>query len=150
MSDHRIGYLIIAHGVLAYELLQSLEFIAGKQDNFRSIAIDHGLEIDAARQLVKEGVEEVMGGDGVIVLTDLFGGSPSNIAMSLIDDYDMEIVAGVNMPLLVHAATASDGGQSLHDMATELQAYGRSNIFVASDVLNGHVGSSATNGKKGV
>lgn len=130
------GYLIIAHGALASELLNSLEFIAGKQSAFKAIAIDHAVDVDQARKLVLKAVDEIMGDEGVIVFTDLFGGAPSNIALSLLDEKKIEIVAGVNMPILLRAATLSEPS-SLTEKAALLRDYGKNNIFVASEVLSG-------------
>lgn len=131
-----LGYLIIAHGALAKELLNSLEFIAGAQPNFKAIAIDHAVDVDHARELVLEAVDDIAGENGIIVFTDLFGGAPSNIALSLIDERPIEIVAGVNMPILLHAAT-SDDTSSLKERAATLRDYGKNNIFIASEVLSG-------------
>ncbi|MBI4665655.1 MAG: PTS fructose transporter subunit IIA [Nitrospinae bacterium] len=134
----KTGYLLIAHGALASELLRTLEFIAGPQPSFRAVAVDHAVEVDMARQIVEQAINEMMGdGDGgVVVLTDLFGGAPSNIAMSMMDDKRMEIVAGVNLPLLIHATLMEDN-LSLKEKAQRLRDYGRNNIFVASEVLSG-------------
>jgi len=132
----KIGHLLIAHGQLASEFLSSLEFITGPQPSFRSVAIDHALEVDMARDIVIQAIEEIMGDDGVLVLTDLFGGAPSNIALSLIDDKKIEIVAGVNLPMLIHAVVLADS-VSLREKAQKLRDYGRSNIFIASEVLSG-------------
>ena len=130
------GYLIIAHGALAQELLNSLEFIAGAQPNFKAIAIDHAVDVDHARELVLEAVNEIVGENGAIVFTDLFGGAPSNIALSLLGEQPIEIVAGINMPILLHAAT-SDDTSPLKEKAAALRDYGKNNIFVASEVLLG-------------
>ena len=128
------GILLIAHGAVAYEMLNALEFITGKQPSFRAMALDHALEIDKARQVMMEAIDEMMGEGGVLVLTDLFGGSPSNIAMSIIDERPIEIVAGVNMPMLIQAVTMEDD-ISLREKAERLRDYGKNNIFVASEVL---------------
>ncbi len=136
IDGKRTGYLIIAHGALGHELLNTLEFIAGKQPNFGAIAIDHAVDVDAARNIIIEAIDAVMGEEGVVILTDLFGGAPSNLAISLIDEKPIEIVAGVNMPLLIYATTIDDN-LKLKEKAVRLKDYGRNNIFLASDVLSG-------------
>lgn len=135
-TNSKTGYLIIAHGALAGEMLNALEFIAGKQPNFRAVAIDHAVDVDRAREIVISTVDELMGDKGVVVLTDLFGGAPSNIAMSILDERHIEIVAGVNLPMLIHAVTIDDG-LSLKEKAERLREYGKENIFMASQVLGG-------------
>lgn len=130
------GYVIIAHGALAREMLGTLEFITGRRPNFRAVAIDHAVDVDKAREIVKEAIGQVMGERGVIVLTDLFGGAPSNIVMSLLDEMDVEIVAGVNVPILIQAS-AMDDDLPLREKALRLQKYGKDNIFMVSEVLAG-------------
>ncbi|MGK7345718.1 MAG: PTS sugar transporter subunit IIA [Candidatus Nitrospinota bacterium M3_3B_026] len=132
----KTGYVIIAHGALAREMLGALEFITGNKPNFRAVAIDHAVDVDKAREIVKDAIGEVMGERGVIVLTDLFGGAPSNIVMSLLDEMDVEIVAGVNMPILIQAG-AMDEELPLKEKALRLQKYGKDNIFMVSEVLSG-------------
>lgn len=132
----KTGHLIIAHGALAFEMLQTLEFIAGKQAGFKAVAIDHAVDMDKAREIITTAIDEIMTDKGVIALTDLFGGAPSNIAMSLMDEKKLEIVAGVNLPILIHAAMM-DESLTLKEKAQKLRDYGRNNIFVASEVLSG-------------
>ncbi|VAX20198.1 PTS system, mannose-specific IIA component [hydrothermal vent metagenome] len=135
-SNINTGYLLIAHGALAQEMLNTLEFIAGKQTRFKAVALDHGLDVDRAREVVKESIGELMSDSGVLVFTDLFGGSPSNIALSMLDEINIEIVAGVNLPMLIHAVNIDDN-MPLREKAEKLREYGMSNIFVASEVLAG-------------
>lgn len=130
------GYLLIAHGGLAKEMLNTLEFIAGPQPNFRAIALDHALDVDKARKIVIEAIDEMMSDNGVLVFTDLFGGAPSNIALSLLDEKNIEIVAGFNLPMLLHALNLEDS-IPLKAKAEQLLEYGRYNMFVASEVLAG-------------
>ncbi|MBI5815363.1 MAG: PTS fructose transporter subunit IIA [Nitrospinae bacterium] len=132
----RIGHLIIAHGLLASEFLSALEFITGPQSSFKALALDHALDVDRARDIVLKALEEIKGDEGSIVLTDLFGGAPSNIAISLIDERKIEIVAGINLPLLIHAVVLGDS-LPLKEKALKLRDYGRSNVFLASEVLSG-------------
>lgn len=139
MSDQilkKTGYLILAHGALAQQMLNALQFIAGDQPNFKAAAIDHAVDVDMARDIVTSTINELSDKHGVIVLTDLFGGAPSNIAMSVLDEKHIEIVAGVNLPMLIHAVTMDDA-LPLKEKAERLREYGRNNIFVASEVLSG-------------
>jgi PTS system mannose-specific IIA component len=136
LTEFKTGYLIIAHGALAFEMLHTLEFIAGKQPGFKAVAIDHAVDMDKAREIIIAAIDEIMTDKGVVALTDLFGGAPSNIAMSLMDEKKLEIVAGVNLPILIYAAMM-DESLALKEKAQKLRDYGRNNIFVASEVLSG-------------
>jgi PTS system mannose-specific IIA component len=128
------GFLVIAHGELAFEMVRTLEFITGQKSGFKSVAIDHAVDMDKAREIITSAIDEIMTDKGVIVLTDLFGGAPSNIAMSLMDEKKLEIVAGVNLPILIHAVML-DESLTLKEKAQKLRDYGRGNIFIASEVL---------------
>jgi len=132
-----MGFLIIAHGNMAQVMLNALEFMAGPQPNFKALALDHALEVDKARQIVISAINEIMTDQGVLVLTDLFGGTPSNIALSVLDEKYIEIIAGVNLPILIHAVTL-DQKLSLKEKAEKLRDYGRDNIFIATEVLSGN------------
>ena len=135
-TGSRTGVLIIAHGALAQEMLNTLEFITGPQPRARAIALDHALDVDRARAMVVEAIDALMTPKGVLVLTDLFGGAPSNIALSTLDEKNIEIVAGGNLPILIHAVSL-DEALSLRAMAEALRDYGRNNIFRASDFFSG-------------
>ena len=137
-QERSCGHLLIAHGGLAGEMLNALEFIAGKRENYRALAIDHALEVDKARRIVEEAVDALMGEAGVLVFTDLFGGAPSNIALSLMGERNMEIVAGVNLPMLLRSVTL-EAPMGLKEKAELLRDYGRNNIFIASEVLSGRM-----------
>lgn len=130
----KAGYLLIAHGALAYEIVNTLEFITGAKSNVRALAIDHVLDVDKARDCVMEAIDDLMTENGVVVLTDLFGGAPSNIALSMLDEKNIEIVAGVNLPMMIHTVLL-DEDMPLHEKAEQLREYGKNNIFVASEVL---------------
>ncbi|HEB72047.1 MAG TPA: hypothetical protein ENI77_05445 [Nitrospirae bacterium] len=134
--DGQTGILLIAHGNLADGMLVVLEFITGPQPRCKALALDHALEVEKARNIVAVAIDDMMSDKGVLVLTDLFGGAPSNIAMSILDEKYIEIVAGVNLPILIHA-TGLDESLSLKEKAEKLREYGQDNIFVASEVLSG-------------
>jgi len=134
--ERKTGFLIIAHGALGEEMLSALTFIAGAQPHFHAVALDHAVEVDKARSLVEEAIEAFTKTEGVIILTDLFGGAPSNIAISFVDEKPIEIVAGVNMPILLRATTLADD-MPLQEKAVALRDYGKNNIFIVSEVLAG-------------
>ena len=131
------GMLVIAHGTLAQTMLDALTYITGPQPRFHALALDHALDVDKARDIMISAIDEMMDENGVLVLTDLFGGSPSNLALSLLDEKFIEIIAGVNLPMLIHAVTL-DNTLALTEKAKRLRDYGRENIFIASEVLSGN------------
>ncbi len=129
--------LIIAHGTLAQTMLDALIYITGPQPGFHALALDHALDVDKARDIIISAIDDMMDGSGVLVLTDLFGGTPTNLAISIMDEKFIEIVAGVNLPMLIHAVTL-DSSLALKEKAKRLREYGRDNIFIASEVLSGN------------
>jgi len=129
-----VGLVICAHGNLAHELLNTLKFITGGEGSVTAIALDHNIDIARAREAVKEAVMAADEGNKVLVVTDLYGGAPSNICMSLQDELPIEIIAGVNLPILIKAVSLQKTCD-LETMAAKLKAYGRENIHLASDFL---------------
>ncbi|GMT42697.1 MAG: PTS fructose transporter subunit IIA [bacterium] len=131
-----IGIVICAHGRLADEMLAALNFITSGAGSVTAVAIDHNIEVAEARGIVKEAIRTANEGSGVLVLTDLYGGTPSNICMSFHDDFKMEVLAGVNLPILIKAVSMQVSAD-LETMAIKLKEYGRENIHLASEILKG-------------
>ena len=129
-----IGVVIVTHGGLADEFRSALEHIVGPQQQLETIAI--GPEDDAVlrRQEIINAVRRVDSGDGVVVLTDMFGGTPSNLAISVMDDADVEIIAGINLPILVKLASLRVDS-SLKDAVITARDAGRKYIKIASQEL---------------
>jgi len=123
-----IGVLIVTHGRLAEELLSAASTIAGDLVGFRALALDWSEGIESARRRIADAVAELDTGDGVLVLTDMFGDTPSNAALSLRDPGKVEILSGVNLPMVVRLACTSAGGRSLDEMARWLEIKGRRSI----------------------
>lgn len=129
------GYLIIAHGELAFEMLRTLEFITGQKSGFKAVAIDHAVDMDKAREIITSAIDEIMTDKGVIVLTDLFGGTPSNLAISLLEAGRVEVIAGINLPMLIRLA----GARKAMDVTAAVRAArdaGKSYITIASEFLS--------------
>ncbi|MBI5178876.1 MAG: hypothetical protein HZA04_06415 [Nitrospinae bacterium] len=120
---------------MAHEFLAAAKFITGNADGLSAVAVDHNVDPAEARAIVKEAIRAADEGNGVLVVTDLYGGTPSNICISLQDELQMEIIAGVNLPMLLKAI-ALQKNCDLHTMARKLRDYGRENIHLASDFLN--------------
>lgn len=98
-----IGILIVTHGKFGHELLKSAELIIGKQENVLTLGLEHGDSIEELCQQVKASIEKLEEGDGVLVLTDLFGGSPSNVAAANMEQLNFHSLTGVNLPMLIEA-----------------------------------------------
>jgi PTS system mannose-specific IIA component len=129
-----IGLVLVTHGDLAREFIAAIEHIVGPQKAIGAICIGPRDDMEQRRQEIVDTVEAVDQGDGVIVLTDMFGGTPSNLAISLMQRGNVEVVAGVNLPMLIKL-TEIRGTTGLADAATEAQAAGRKYINVASRLL---------------
>ncbi|MEM8964725.1 MAG: PTS sugar transporter subunit IIA [Acidobacteriota bacterium] len=123
-----VGILILTHGGLASELLASARVIAGELPSFLALPLDWGDDPDQARVKVSRALDDLDQGDGVLVLTDIFGGTPSNVALSLQDQYQIEVVAGVNLPMLVLLGCQRNRELGLSDLAEWTRAKGRRSI----------------------
>ena len=131
-----VGIVICAHGNLANELLETLNFITGNSGSVQAVAVDHNTEVSVARKIVKDTIRAADDGDGALVVTDLYGGTPSNICMSLEDELKMEIISGVNLPILIKAVSMQKNSD-LKTMAVKLKEYGKENIYLSSEILQG-------------
>ena len=131
-----IGLVVVTHGRLAVELIAALEHVVGPQSAVRTICIGPDDDMEKRRKEILSSVEEVDSGKGVILLTDMFGGTPSNLAISIMDQTNVEIIAGVNMPMLIKLASNRKDG-SLKKVALEAQNAGRKYINIASGLLDG-------------
>jgi PTS system mannose-specific IIA component len=123
-----IGVLIVTHGGLAAELLSAGETIAGELPNFRALSLDWSEGIDEARRRIEAEVDLLDRGDGVLILTDMFGDTPSNAALGLREDGRVEVVSGVNLPMIVRLGCTVAGEQRLEDAARWLEIKGRRSI----------------------
>ncbi|MDJ0514378.1 MAG: PTS sugar transporter subunit IIA [Methyloceanibacter sp.] len=132
-----IGVVIVTHGNLACEFRAALEHVVGPQDQVETISIGPDDDLDARRTDMLSALAKVDSGDGVVVLTDMFGGSPSNLAISAMEKSDVEVVAGVNLPMLVKLASVR-GECALEEAISQAQEAGRKYISVASQILAAH------------
>ncbi len=129
-----IGLVLVTHGRLADELIAATEHIVGAQRNIRAVCIGPDDDMEQRRDDILNAVTEVDSGAGAIVLTDMFGGTPSNLAISIMDKAKVEIIAGVNLPMLVKLASVRES-ESLGDAVASAQEAGRKYINVASALL---------------
>ena len=131
-----IGVVLVTHGRLAEEFISALEHVVGKQSQMLAICIESDDDMEDCRLKILAAAQGVDSGDGVILLTDMFGGTPSNLAISIMEQANVEVVAGINLPMLIKLATSRDGG-GLAEVAVCAQEAGRKYINVASTLLAG-------------
>ncbi|KZL20469.1 PTS system mannose-specific EIIAB component [Pseudovibrio axinellae] len=131
-----IGLVLVTHGRLAEEFKSALEHVVGPQDRVATICIGPDDDMEQRRQDILRSVEAVNDGAGVVLLTDMFGGTPSNLAISVMDGGSVEVVAGVNLPMLIKLASVRNE-KSLADAVEEARSAGQKYISVASQVLSG-------------
>src|SRR5579859_1372178 len=129
-----IGIVLVTHGNLAREFLSAMEHVVGKQAQARAISIGPDDDMEQRRADILAAAKEVDTGDGTIVLTDMFGGTPSNLAISIMDRAKVEVLAGVNLPMLIKLASVR-GTESLAGAVTQARDAGRKYISVASTLL---------------
>ena len=129
-----IGLVIVTHGGLATEFRAAVEHIVGPQENMQPISIGPDDDMERRRNEILDRVREVEKGDGVIVLTDMFGGTPSNLAISIMEEAKVEVIAGINLPMLVKLASVRTD-KTLAEAAEEARDSGRKYINVASQIL---------------
>lgn len=129
-----IGLVLVTHGRLADEFVIAMEHVVGPQEQVATIAIGPEDDMEARRADIAEAIARVDGGAGVIVLTDLFGGTPSNLAISLMERGRIEVIAGVNLPMLIRLGSARKAMKVADAVAAAREA-GRKYISVASEVL---------------
>ena len=130
-----IGLILVTHGRLAQEFVAATEHVVGPQRNMRAISIGPDDDIEQRRRDIVAAVEAVDDGSGVILLTDMFGGTPSNLAISIMNQGRVEIIAGVNLPMLIKLASVRET-ESLEEAVASAQEAGRKYINVASRLLN--------------
>lgn len=131
-----IGLVLVTHGRLATEFIHALEHVVGKQERLEAVCIGPDDRMDVRRNDIADAISRVEAGMGVIVLTDMFGGTPSNLAISLLEEGKVEVVAGLNLPMLVKLARVRKDC-NLHKAAAAAQDAGRKYINIASQVLQG-------------
>jgi PTS system mannose-specific IIA component len=129
-----IGLVLVTHGRLAEEFRNAVEHVVGPQENFETVSIGADDDMERRRSDIVEAVARVDKGSGVVVLTDMFGGTPSNLAISVMEAGRVEVIAGMNLPMLIKLSSVRKGG-TLAVAVEDAQAAGRKYINVASQLL---------------
>ncbi len=129
-----IGLVLVTHGSLALEFIAALEHVVGPQTKIAPVCIGPDDDMERRRKEIIQSVAEVDEGDGVVLLTDMFGGTPSNLAISVMDKGNVEVIAGINLPMLIKLASVR-AKEPLKDAVVQAQEAGRKHINVASQLL---------------
>ena len=133
-TDENVGVVVVTHGQLATELLNAAEMIVGDLPRFTAVSIGWHDDTDAARDIIERAITKVDRGTGVLLLTDMFGRTPSNLGLTFLDAGRVEVITGVNLPMLIKLAK-TPGKRNVQDLAREMCEHGRAAIRVASDLL---------------
>jgi PTS system mannose-specific IIA component len=136
-----VGLVVATHGRLAEELLHTAEGIVGSLERCEAVSIGSGQSMDECRARLAEAVKRVDQGEGVLILTDMFGGTPANLALTFLDE-KLEVVTGVNLPMILKLATARADNVTLQGAAELVTGYGQKNITLASELLRSRARSS--------
>ncbi len=136
-----LGVVVVTHGQLAHELVNAAEMIAGQQMRFEAVALGWHDDPNAARDQIAAAVSRVGGRGGVLILTDMFGGTPSNLGITFLEDDKVEVITGVNLPMLVKLANLDASRDGLLAVARQVREHAREAIRVASDLMRPDTGS---------
>ena len=129
-----IGVVVVTHGQLATELVNAAEMIVGDLPQFTAVSIGWHDDVNDAKEEIEQAIERVRGADGVLLLTDMFGGTPSNLGMTFLEAGALEVITGVNLPMLIKLASLRDS-LGLDAVAHQIQEHGRDAIRVPSDLI---------------
>jgi len=131
------GILLVTHANLGKTLIETIEFILGdSQDNLSCVSINIQEDPDTLRKKIKKGISKVTSDNGVIILTDMFGGTPSNLSYSFLEEGKVEVISGVNLPILLKAVTARSK-MDMESLTVSLVEHGKKSISLASGILKG-------------
>jgi PTS system mannose-specific IIA component len=137
----RLGVVVVTHGQLAHELVNAAEMIAGELVRFEAVALGWHDDPNAARDQIASAVARVESPSGVLILTDMFGGTPSNLGITFLEDDKVEVITGVNLPMLVKLANLERTNAGLLGIARQIREHAREAIRVASDLMRPDAGS---------
>lgn len=130
----RVAGVIVTHGQLAGELLAAAEMIVGPVKHITAVSIGWHDDVDLARNEIERAIQRVEEGRGVLILTDMFGGTPTNIASMFLSEGEVEVITGVNLPMVIKLAS-QQGAETLGDIARRVRTQGQEGIYLAGDLL---------------
>lgn len=132
-SKAQVGVVLVTHGTFGETLLAAAETVMGRQENCLAIGVDIDKGVDETMEIIRSSIQKVEKGRGVVALTDLFGGSPTTMSLSLMKSENLEVITGVNLPMLV--ATLQSRSMTPHDLAEKAKIAGQQGIKVAGAML---------------
>jgi len=132
-----IGMILIAHEQIAGEMLRAVEHVVGPQPLTETLSIAPDADVDACKEQLKRLITRCDAGDGVLLLADMFGGTPCNLALSCMREGHVEVLSGFNLPMLIKAATLRGKSTDVHELARHAQKAGRHHMHLASEILSG-------------
>ena len=134
-----IGIIIVTHGQLGNALIEAAEFILGNRpEAIESVSIDLSENAEKLRDKIARGIKKVQDREGILILTDMFGGTPSNLSYSFLEEGHIEVLSGVNLPVLIQAASLRGKEMNLEELAANLEIFGKKSISLASGILKGN------------
>ena len=136
-----VGIVLVTHLRLGEELLAVTELIVGKLKGFEAVSIDPTEGVEEIKEKISAAIRRVDRGKGILILTDMFGGTPSNISLSFLEEWKIEVITGVNLPMLLKLCT-DEGERDLVELAEFIKTYGQKNINLASEILKKNVKGS--------
>ncbi len=133
-----VGIVIVTHGQLGDALLETAEVIfSSKPEAVVSVSLNLTEDVEKLRKKINTAIKSVDSNKGILILTDMFGGTPSNLSYSFLDEGRIEVISGVNLPVLLKAINIRNKGMDLHLMAKTIETYGKKSISLASSILKG-------------
>lgn len=129
-----VGFVIVTHAHIGDELCACVDGILGAQEGLTAVSLDSTKDVEGARAEIAEAIKSVDKGDGVIIMTDMFGGTPSNISLSFLEKTNIEVMTGVNLPMLIKGVTLRND-HGLRELCELIEGYGKRGIIVASHLL---------------
>lgn len=130
-----IGIVVVTHSSLGYEFIKAAEMIIGPADQLQAVSIDRSIAVETVQHHLREVLDEVgRDGDGVVILTDMFGGTPTNISAEFLQDQQVEIITGVNLPMLLKCISSRED-QSVMELAILLKDYGRKAVMRPAEMF---------------
>ena len=142
-----IGVVVVTHGQLATELVNAAETIVGDLPQFAAVSIGWHDDVDDAREEIRQAIARVQGAEGVLILTDMFGGTPANLGLTFLEVDRVEVITGVNLPMLIKLASVRrQSGQPLRQLARVVAEKGQKSIYVVSEILERRPAGSGGHG----
>ncbi len=131
-----VGVVIVTHGNLAKELITAVNFVVSSQTSLKMepVSLDPTQDFESLKEKIKKAIDKVDDGGGILIVTDMFGGTPSNVGLTFLEDNKIEVISGANLPMLLKLATLSDN-HSLKEIVKRAESAGKDNIIIATKLL---------------